>query len=131
MSAAMSALLESIPLESAWRLNALRMNASSLRFVAAATALANCAGLGLGEPDAFDGLAEAPAAALEVEDALAPILVMISCFDSCQRVSVLLSFLSAAQGLCGLNGLLQVEVGGGGRSFAQGQAPEGFLPTDP
>ena len=53
----MSALLESIPLESAWRLNALRMNASSLRFAAAATALANCAGLGLGEPDAFDGLA--------------------------------------------------------------------------
>jgi hypothetical protein len=120
----MSALLESIPLESAWRLNALRMNASSLRFAAAATALANCAGLGLGEPDAFDGLAEAPAAAFEVEDAPAPIVVMISCFESCKRVSV--SFLSAAQGLCGLNGLLQVEVGGGGRSFAQGQAPEGF-----
>ena len=84
----MSALLESIPLESAWRLNALRMNASSLRFVAAATALANCAGLGLGEPDAFDGLAEVAAAALEVEDAPAPIVVMISCLDSCERVSV-------------------------------------------
>ena len=112
MSAAMSALLESMPLESAWRLNALRMNASSLRFVAAATALANCAGLGLGEPDAFDGLAEAPAAAFEVEDAPASIGVMISCFESCKRVSV--SFISAAQGLCGLNGLLQVEVGGGG-----------------
>jgi len=57
------------------------MNASSLRFVAAATALANCAGLGLGEPDAFDGLAEA-AAAFEVEDAPAPIVVMMmSCFE--------------------------------------------------